>query len=85
MPDIIEHVSDKTIDKNIYKINQVASFFAHQSFDEAVAATATHIRQFWDPAMRTAVGNYIHAQEKSGKIDNLLPVARQAILSLNEK
>jgi|FEC22Drversion2_1045045.scaffolds.fasta_scaffold00023_16 formate dehydrogenase subunit delta len=32
--------------------NQIAAFFAAYPHDQAVTATADHIRQFWDPRMR---------------------------------
>ena len=32
--------------------NQIAAFFAAYPHEEAVACTADHMRQFWDPRMR---------------------------------
>ena len=35
--------------------DQIARNFAAQGEDEAVAATAQHIRDFWDPRMKAAI------------------------------
>jgi formate dehydrogenase subunit delta len=35
--------------------NQIASNFAAQGEAQAVAATAEHIRLFWDPRMKAAI------------------------------
>jgi formate dehydrogenase subunit delta len=39
-------------EKLAYMANQIGKFFAHQKQEQAVAAIATHIQQFWDPRMR---------------------------------
>lgn len=36
----------------VHMANQIAAFFKAYPEPEAIAATATHIRQFWDPRMR---------------------------------
>ncbi|WP_101340227.1 formate dehydrogenase subunit delta [Cereibacter azotoformans] len=39
-------------DKLIYMANQIATFFASRPRPEAVAGTAAHINDFWEPRMR---------------------------------
>ena len=39
----------------IYMADQIARNFAVQGDDEAIAATAQHIRDFWDPRMKAAI------------------------------
>ena len=38
-----------------YMANQIARNFAIQGKDAAIAATAGHIRDFWDPRMKSAI------------------------------
>ena len=38
-----------------YMADQIARNFAAQGEAAAVAATAEHIRQFWDPRMKAAI------------------------------
>ena len=40
-----------TDDKLIRMANQIASFFKTQPGDKAIAKTANHLREFWDPSM----------------------------------
>ena len=54
-----------------YMANQIARNFAVQGEEAATAATAQHIRDFWDPRMISAV------REAGGEI--LDPVAMAAI------
>ncbi|WP_191062340.1 formate dehydrogenase subunit delta [Geminicoccus harenae] len=58
--------------------NQIATFFATQPGD-AAEATAQHIRQFWDPRMRTAISK--HAEAGGEGLD---PVALAAVRLLAE-
>lgn len=39
-------------DKTIRMANQIALFFNAQGGDDAPAAVASHLKQFWDPRMR---------------------------------
>ena len=39
----------------IYMANQIARNFAAQGGEAAIAATAQHIRDFWDPRMKAAI------------------------------
>jgi formate dehydrogenase subunit delta len=58
----------------IYMANQIARNFAAQGEVAAIAATAQHIRDFWDPRMKAA----ILAADHSG----LEPIARIALAQL---
>ena len=40
-------------DKLIYMANQIARSFRSRGHEQAVAATADHISNFWEPRMRT--------------------------------
>jgi len=40
------------IKRLIYMANQIATYFRAYPEEEAIAETATHLRQFWDPRMR---------------------------------
>lgn len=42
-------------DKLAYMANQIARAFAHLAHDKAVAATANHLRLFWDVRMREQI------------------------------
>ena len=57
-----------------YMADQIARNFAAQGEDEAIAATADHIRLFWDPRMKAA----ILAGDKAG----LDPIAKAAVARL---
>jgi formate dehydrogenase subunit delta len=54
-----------------YMANQIARNFAAQGEETAIAATAQHIRDFWDPRMKAA----IHSDDRAA----LSPIARAAI------
>lgn len=59
--------------------NQIASFFRVQPEAEAVAATADHIRKFWDPRMRRDLTAHLKAGGAG-----LDPLALAAAQSLEE-
>lgn len=40
-------------DKIVYMANQIARSFQSRTYDEAVAAAAEHISNFWEPRMRS--------------------------------
>jgi formate dehydrogenase subunit delta len=42
-------------DRLIYMANQIARNFAAQGETTAIAATAQHLRDFWDPRMKAAI------------------------------
>lgn len=58
--------------------NQIAAFFRPQGEAKAIAGTADHIRQFWDPRMRRAIVSALAGKEADG----LDPIARAAIATL---
>ena len=43
------------IERLRYMADQIARNFAAQGEDDAVAATAEHIRLYWDPRMKAAI------------------------------
>lgn len=51
--------------------NQIALNLAAGGEEEAIAATAQHIQDFWDPRMKTAIF--------AGDPEALSPIARSAI------
>lgn len=57
-----------------YMANQIARNLAAQGEDAAIAATAQHIRDFWDPRMKAAIIAVDPA--------TLEPIARAAIEQL---
>ncbi len=59
--------------------NQIAGFFRAQPGDAAVAATADHIKKFWDPRMRKDLA--VHLQAGGAGLD---PLALEAAQSLQE-
>lgn len=60
--------------------NQIAAFFSAYPEDQAVAATADHIRQFWDPRMRGQLAEIVRT-EGSG----LSGIAHAAALRLRDE
>jgi len=64
----------ETHDSVVRMANQIARNFAVLGEDEAAAATAEHIRQFWDPRMKDA---FLSCEESE-----LDPIVRKARGSL---
>lgn len=64
----------QTDDKLVYMANQIARNFAVQGDEAAVAATADHIKMFWDPRMISAIID--------GDRTGLSAIALQAVESL---
>ncbi|MSP43978.1 MAG: formate dehydrogenase subunit delta [Alphaproteobacteria bacterium] len=64
----------------IHKANQISDYFKAYPEDEAIAAVANHIWQFWDPRMRAQLADHI---ETSG--DGLNPLSLAAARLLSEK
>ncbi|MFM5905991.1 MAG: formate dehydrogenase subunit delta [Novosphingobium sp.] len=60
-----------------YMANQIARNFAVQGEEAAIAATARHIRDFWDPRMKAAI--------LAGDRQALEPVARAAVAHLADQ
>jgi formate dehydrogenase subunit delta len=67
-----------TVQRLVYMANQIATFFAAEARDKAVAATADHLHKFWDPRMRMQI--LAHLAEHRG--EGLSPVALAAVQGL---
>jgi len=61
-------------DKLAYMANQIGRFFASQPHEQAVESTADHLRQFWDPRMRSAIVAQLATE--NNKLD---PLVREAV------
>jgi formate dehydrogenase subunit delta len=61
-------------DKLVRMANQIGKFFSLRPHDEAVASTADHIVQFWDPRMRAHI--IAHLGQGGAGLD---PIVREAI------
>jgi formate dehydrogenase subunit delta len=61
------------VDKLIRMANEIARNLRSQPGDQAVAATAEHIKSFWTPGMRASLT--AHAQAGGEGLD---PIAAQA-------
>jgi formate dehydrogenase subunit delta len=66
------------LDKLIRMANEIARNLRSQPGDQAVAATAEHIRSFWTPGMRASL--VAHAQAGGEGLD---PIAGQALRLLS--
>jgi formate dehydrogenase subunit delta len=64
-----------SLDRLIYMANQIARNLATDA--DPVAATAHHIRRFWDPRMRAMILDHLTAGGQG-----LDPVARDALLAM---
>jgi formate dehydrogenase subunit delta len=53
-----------SLDKLVYMANQIGKFFTSQGQERAVAGTADHIKQFWDPRMRAQIFAHLEAGGK---------------------
>jgi len=69
-----------TAKRLVYMANQIATFFSAWPHDQAVAATADHLRKFWDPRMRRQILE--HFQSTGG--EGLSVIALAASRSLGE-
>lgn len=54
-------MSSMTLDKLVRMANQIATAFKSQQPGRAAEATSDHIRQFWDPRMRTMIADHLRA------------------------
>ena len=68
-----------TISRLIYMANQIARELVNQNRESAVEETFTHLRRYWDPAMRARIAAYLEAGG-----DDLNDVARAAVRRLSE-
>ena len=64
-------------DKLVHMANQIALFFASQPREDQVERVAGHLRDFWDPSMRTQLLEIVEA----GRAD-LNPIAATAVRTL---
>ncbi|WP_292969002.1 formate dehydrogenase subunit delta [Novosphingobium sp.] len=64
------------IDRLTYMANQIARNLAPQGEEEAIELTFQHLRDFWDPRMKTAM--------LGGNRAGLDPIARVAVEKLAE-
>jgi len=62
------------IERLRYMANQIARNLASQGEDAAVAATAQHLKDFWDPRMKAAI-----LADDPAALD---PIARAAVACL---
>ena len=70
------------IDRLVTMANQIADYFkAEPDVKEGVAGTASHMRRFWDPRMRTQILAHVAAHGASG----LNPIALAAVGVLAEQ
>jgi formate dehydrogenase subunit delta len=67
------------INRLVYMANQIARNFTALGTEEAIAATAQHIRDFWDPRMKAQIRS---VNETDG--DALSPIAHAAIALLRK-
>lgn len=61
-------------EKLVYMANQIATFFVSQGEAAAPAATAEHLKQFWEPRMRRGIVDFVRAGGHG-----LDPVAAKAV------
>jgi formate dehydrogenase subunit delta len=61
----------------VHKANQIADFFKAYPEDEAVTAVANHLKQFWDPRMRSELAKHLEAGG-----EGLEPISRAAAKAL---
>ena len=69
-------------DKLVYMANQIARALKSRPHEEAVAATAEHISNFWDPRMRSQLFELMDAD--AGRFEPLLIEARAKIRPVRE-
>ena len=61
--------------------NEIGTFFESTADRaDAVKSIATHLRNFWDPRMRTQLIEY--ARQPDGE---LTPIAKEAVLTLSKQ
>jgi len=69
---------NQTMDRLVYMANQIGAFFTSQKHGKAVPGIAKHIKDFWDPRMRSRMEDYIAANGGEG----LQPLVLDALKSL---
>ncbi len=73
-------MSASTLEREVRMANQIAAEFENQQPGQAVAATADHIVQFWDPRMKAQI--LAHALAGGA---GLSPLAAAAVALLRGK
>ncbi len=68
------------IGRLVHMANQIAAFFKAYPEPTAIAATAAHIRQFWDPRMRDQLAAHLAAGG-----EGLVPIALAAARVLGDR
>ena len=71
------HIATTPEERLVYMVNQIARNFATKPHDDAIAASAKHIAQFWDPRMRAHIRAHL-----AGGGEGLEPIAREAVAAL---
>ena len=56
-----DELREKSPAKLVYMANQIGKFFSSQGEAAAIKGTAEHIKKFWDPRMRRAIGAHLDA------------------------
>lgn len=64
-------------DRLVTMANQIGRFFASQRRPDAAEQIADHLRQFWDPRMRSAIRAHLEAGG-----EGLDPVVQEAVARL---
>lgn len=64
-------------DKLIYMANQIARSFRSRGSEQAVAATAEHISNFWEPRMRSQLFALLDAD--ASRFEDIVRAARPSI------
>jgi formate dehydrogenase subunit delta len=66
----------RQVEKLVMMANQIARNVPVRGEEEAIAATADHIRRFWEPRMRAAIVAYL---DGGGRLE---PIAEAAVRRL---
>ena len=61
-------------DKLVHMANQIATFFATQPGGDQAARVSQHLRDFWDPRMRSQLSDLV-----AEMADRLHPLVREAV------
>jgi len=64
-------------EKLVHMANQIATFFESQPGEDQAERVAQHLRDYWDPRMRTQIAEIAETSESG-----LSPLARDAIAKL---
>ncbi len=74
-------IHKSTEQRLVYMANQISDFFISQGHeDRAIAATADHLRSYWDPTMFRRI--YRHLDDAGG--EGLKPISLKALQKLRD-